>query len=109
MSERQSASSNELLEALPSADLASFRAHATVMELVPNRILFEAGAVLDCAYFPLDSLVSLLVVMPNGSVVEAGLVGFDASSWCSGQGVSQNCDYSVETVVEACMPKKVRN
>jgi CRP-like cAMP-binding protein len=45
------------------------------VELAANSILYEAGAVLEFVYFPFDSLVSLLVVMPNGSVVEAGFVG----------------------------------
>jgi CRP-like cAMP-binding protein len=75
MSEYQSSRFNDLLAALPSDELASLRAHATVVEITANSILYEAGAVLDCIYFPLDSLVSLLVVMPNGSVVEAGFVG----------------------------------
>jgi CRP-like cAMP-binding protein len=75
MSEHQSPRFNDLLASLPSNELASLRAHATVVEIAANSILYEAGAVLDCIYFPLDSLVSLLVVMPNGSVVEAGFVG----------------------------------
>ena len=79
MSERQLTLSNNLLEALPSTESVSLRAHATSMELVANSILYEAGAVLDSVYFPLDSLVSLLVVMPNGSVVEAGLVGSEGA------------------------------
>jgi CRP-like cAMP-binding protein len=79
MSEHQSPKSNDLLEALPSDDLASLRAHATLVELVANSILYQAGAVLDCVYFPLDSLVSLLVVMANGSVVEAGFVGSEGA------------------------------
>jgi CRP-like cAMP-binding protein len=66
---------NDLLAALPSDEFASLRAHATVVELAANSILYDAGAVLECVYFPFDSLVSLLVVIPNGSVVEAGFVG----------------------------------
>jgi CRP-like cAMP-binding protein len=67
--------SNNLLEALPFDELARLRAHATEVELVVNSTLHEAGGTVDYIYFPHDSLVSLLVVMPNGSVVEAGFVG----------------------------------
>jgi CRP-like cAMP-binding protein len=75
MSKRQSMRSNNLLEALPFDELARLRAHATEVELVVNSTLHEAGGTVDYIYFPHDSLVSLLVVMPNGSVVEAGFVG----------------------------------
>jgi CRP-like cAMP-binding protein len=79
MSKRQSTQSNNLLEALPFNELASFRTHATTVELVVNSTLHEAGGDLDYVYFPHDGLVSLLVVMPNGSVVEAGFVGSEGA------------------------------
>jgi CRP-like cAMP-binding protein len=79
MNERRQPRSNDLLEALPSDDLASLRAYATVVELVANNVLYEAGAVVDCVYFPIDSQVSLLVVVPNGAVVEAGYVGSEGA------------------------------
>jgi CRP-like cAMP-binding protein len=75
MSKRRSPPSNNLLEALPLDELARLRAQATEVELVVNSILHEAGGPLDHVYFPHDGLVSLLVVMPNGSAVEAGFVG----------------------------------
>jgi CRP-like cAMP-binding protein len=79
MSKRQSTKSNNLLEALPFDELASLRAQATEVELVVNSTLHEAGGPLDYVYFPHDALVSLLVVMPNGSVVEAGFVGSEGA------------------------------
>jgi CRP-like cAMP-binding protein len=79
MSKRQSMQSNNLLEVLPSDELASLRARATTVELVVNSTLHEAGGALDYVYFPHDGLVSLLVVMPNGSVVEAGFVGSEGA------------------------------
>jgi CRP-like cAMP-binding protein len=79
MSKRQSTQANNLLGALPSDDLATLRAHAAAVELVANSILHEAGGTLDYVYFPHDGLVSLLVVMSNGSVVEAGFVGSEGA------------------------------
>lgn len=79
MSEQQSLRSNDLLEALPSDDLASLRGYATAVELAANSVLYEAGAILHYVYFPIDALVSLLVVMPNGSIVEAGYVGSEGA------------------------------
>jgi CRP-like cAMP-binding protein len=79
MSKRQSTQSNNLLEALPLDELASLHSHAAAVELVVNGTLHEAGAALDYVYFPHDGLVSLLVVMSNGSVVEAGFVGSEGA------------------------------
>jgi CRP-like cAMP-binding protein len=79
MSKRRSPQSNNLLEALPFDELATLRAQATEVELVVNSTLHEAGGPLDYVYFPHDVLVSLLVVTPNGSVVEAGFVGSEGA------------------------------
>jgi CRP-like cAMP-binding protein len=79
MSKPRSTQSNNLLEALPSDELASLRTHAAAVELVVNTTLHEAGGALDYVYFPHDGLVSLLVVMSNGSVVEAGFVGSEGA------------------------------
>jgi CRP-like cAMP-binding protein len=79
MSKRRSPQSNNLLEALPVDELASLRAQATEVELVVNSTLHEAGEPLDHVYFPNDGLVSLLVVMRNGSVVESGFVGSEGA------------------------------
>jgi CRP-like cAMP-binding protein len=79
VSKGQSTQSNGLLEALPLDELASLRTHATTVELVVNSTLHEAGGALDYVYFPHDGLVSLLVVMSNGSVVEAGFVGSEGA------------------------------
>jgi CRP-like cAMP-binding protein len=76
MTKRQS---NYLLEALPLDELANLRTHATTVDLVINSTLHEAGGALDYVYFPHDSLVSLLVVMPDGSVVDAGFVGSEGA------------------------------
>ena len=79
MANRRSPQSNNLLEALPFDELASLRAQATDVELVVNSTLHEAGGPVDHVYFPYGGLVSLLVVMPNGSFVEAGFVGSEGA------------------------------
>jgi CRP-like cAMP-binding protein len=79
MTKHQSTQSNYLLEALPLDELANLRTHATTVELLVNSTLHEAGGALDYVYFPHDSLVSLLVVMPDGSVVDAGFVGSEGA------------------------------
>jgi CRP-like cAMP-binding protein len=79
MPKRQSTQSNYLIEALPFDERTRLRTHATTVDLVLNSTLHEAGGALDYVYFPYDGMVSLLVVMPNGSVVEAGFVGSEGA------------------------------
>jgi len=98
MSERRSTKSNKLLGALPIDELAKLRAHATEVELVVNRVLHEAGGTLDYVYFPQDGLVSLLIVMPNGSVVEAGFVGREGAVGTI-NGVSTRTSFTRSTVI----------
>lgn len=66
---------NSLLQALPSEELQQLRAKGREVELAVNSVLHEAATVLDHVYFPHAGLVSLLVPMRKGLVVEAGFVG----------------------------------
>ncbi len=75
MTERQLPRANRVLEALPSEELVRLRDHAEEVDLVVNDVLHDAGSVIEHIYFPFEGLVSLLVVMPHGPVVEAGFVG----------------------------------
>lgn len=43
--------------------------------LVLGKVLYEAGDVLEHVYFPIDSIVSLLYVMEDGSSAEISVVG----------------------------------
>lgn len=70
---------NSLLHALPPEELELLRANGREVELAVNRVLHEAADVLDHVYFPHRGVVSLLVPMRNGSVVEAGFVGADGA------------------------------
>jgi CRP-like cAMP-binding protein len=98
MTKHQSTQSNSLLEALPPDELASLRTHATTVELAVNSTLHEAGGPLDYVYFPHHSLVSLLVVMPNGSVVDAGFVGSEGAVGAI-SGVPARTSFTRSTVI----------
>ena len=66
---------NRLLAALP---LGEFQRWAPMLELVDmplGQVLYESGLTLSHMYFPLDSIVSLLYVMENGSSAEIAVVG----------------------------------
>jgi signal transduction histidine kinase len=66
---------NDLLATLPDAD---YERLAGSLELVPlplGQAVYESGAQLDYAYFPTDSIVSLLSVTQSGASAEIAIAG----------------------------------
>jgi CRP-like cAMP-binding protein len=45
------------------------------MQLPQGEVLYEAGAEVDQVYFPLSGMVSLVIVMRDGSAIETATVG----------------------------------
>jgi CRP-like cAMP-binding protein len=66
---------NLLLGALPAADFERLRPRLTLVELSLGETLYEHGVTIHSAFFPIDSIVSLLYVMANGASAEIGIVG----------------------------------
>src|SRR3954462_14622900 len=42
-----------------------------------NHILFDVGEIVGSIYFPLDAIVSLVVPLQSGKMIEAAMVGRD--------------------------------
>jgi CRP-like cAMP-binding protein len=68
---------NRLLAALPEADLQRWAVHLELVDLTLGQVISEPGTELGYAYFPLDSIVSLLYVMHDGESAEIAVVGND--------------------------------
>jgi CRP-like cAMP-binding protein len=66
---------NQLLAALPQADLQRWRAQLEPVELPLGQVLYESGRTLSHVYFPTTAIISLLYVMENGSSAEIAVVG----------------------------------
>jgi CRP-like cAMP-binding protein len=66
---------NKLLGALPSADFDQISPHLVLVKLALGQVLYEPGVLMRSAYFPIDSIVSLLYVMINGASTEIGIIG----------------------------------
>jgi CRP-like cAMP-binding protein len=64
---------NHLLAALPPAILDRWQLELVKMPL--GEVLYESGATLAHAYFPISAIVSLLYVMENGASAEIAVVG----------------------------------
>jgi CRP-like cAMP-binding protein len=66
---------NALLEGLPSAERARFSGGLELVPLTLGQVLYESGETMTHAYFPTDSVISLLYVMKNGESAEIAIVG----------------------------------
>lgn len=68
---------NQLLESLSAADYEALRLPLELVKLPLGRTLYEYGGRTDYAYFPVDSVISLLYTTEDGSTTEVGVVGND--------------------------------
>ena len=71
------ASRNEVLKQLlevPDVE-TSLRPALRIVTLTPNQVLYEQGDKINFVYFPLDSVVSGLAIMEDGTTLETSLVG----------------------------------
>ncbi len=66
---------NLLLAALPAAVQERLLPHLELLKMPLGEIIYESGDSLRQVYFPIDSIVSLLYVMEDGSSAEISVVG----------------------------------
>lgn len=66
---------NQLLAALPAADLQPLLPHLQLVPMLLGDMLYEPGEQLQHAYFPTTAIVSLHYVMETGASAEAAGVG----------------------------------
>ena len=66
---------NKILLAIPDDEFREIRPHLEAVDFESHQVLHEAHEILQYAYFPNDGLLSLVVVMAEGKMVEAGIVG----------------------------------
>ncbi|HUQ33572.1 MAG TPA: Crp/Fnr family transcriptional regulator [Pyrinomonadaceae bacterium] len=71
----QTSTENLLLAALPREEYERLTPHLREVSLKLNQVLFNPGDEIAYAYFPTDSIVSLLTDLSDGSGMEVGLVG----------------------------------
>jgi CRP-like cAMP-binding protein len=75
--DRPGSQQNAILAALSAAELERV---ATDLELVPlklGQVLYNTGEIMSHAFFPIDSIASILYVMQNGESAETAIVGND--------------------------------
>lgn len=68
-------SPNLLLAALPLADYELLGPHLKAVELINESVLYEAGDKITRAYFPYGGVISLVVGLQTGEIIEAAMIG----------------------------------
>jgi CRP-like cAMP-binding protein len=76
--DRSVQSQNHLLASLPSADFELLRPHLKQIELVHETVLFEAGDRVTHIYLPHSGVISLVVELADGQMIEAAMIGRDS-------------------------------
>ena len=71
-------SPNHLLASLPAADFELLRPHLQPVELVHETVLLETGAPVTHVYFPHSGIISLVVDLAGGEMIEVAMVGRDS-------------------------------
>jgi CRP-like cAMP-binding protein len=71
-------SPNDLLAALSAADFELLRPHLETIELVQEVVLLSAGDRLRQVFFPHTGVISLVVSLAGGEMVEVAMVGHDS-------------------------------
>ena len=71
------APTNNILAALPRADMRRIEGALDPVALTFGNILYEQDAAIKYVYFPNNSLVSLLKVVDRHLALEVGMVGFE--------------------------------
>jgi CRP-like cAMP-binding protein len=71
------AARNLLLCALPPAEIEHLLPHLQPVTFGLGQVVYEPAERLEYCYFPIDSVVSLLYTMQDGTTAEMGLVGHE--------------------------------
>jgi len=66
---------NRLLAALPNEEYKRICTHLEPVSLALGEIVYDSGAQMEHVYFPINSIVSLLYTMEDGTTTEIGVVG----------------------------------
>jgi CRP-like cAMP-binding protein len=105
-------SSNALIGSLSQGDRASLGPHLKSVFLPAKSVLFEAGDLVPAVYFPVSAIISLVVTLSTGDMVEAAMVGRDgvvgASSALDGRVTLSRAIVQIEGDVLVCEPEKLR-
>jgi CRP-like cAMP-binding protein len=70
---------NQLLASLGADKITALRPRIKAVELPQETVLFETGDTIKTVYFPLSGLVSIVVDLASGEMIETAMIGNDGS------------------------------
>jgi CRP-like cAMP-binding protein len=70
-------SPNHFLQSLSLGDFELLRPHLQDVKLIHSTVLYEVGGLIERLYFPHSGVISFVVPLASGDVIEAGMVGRD--------------------------------
>jgi hypothetical protein len=68
---------NQLIAALPEAELARWLPHLEPADMLLGAVIYESGCEMTHMYFPTTSIVSLLYAMESGASAEIAVAGHE--------------------------------
>ncbi len=68
---------NLLIDSLSGSERSLLEPHLKSIELSQQTVLYEAGATVETVYFPTTAVISLVVSLSTGEMIEAAMVGRD--------------------------------
>ena len=68
---------NLLLRSLSASDVAAIQPYLKSVNLEHQKILFDTGDIINVVYFPTSAIISLVVSLSTGEMIEAAMVGKD--------------------------------
>lgn len=68
---------NGFLQSLTHGDFELLRRHLRDVTLEHSKVLFDVGGTIPHLYFPHAGVISLVVVLSDGDLIEAGMIGRD--------------------------------
>ncbi len=66
---------NHLISSLPAHEYAILAPHFEIVTLRPGQVLHHAGQQLRHLYFPVDAVVSEVLLLPDGKRTELAMIG----------------------------------
>jgi CRP-like cAMP-binding protein len=69
---------NAFLRSLSVGDFELLRPHLREVKLERSKMLFSAGDTIGRLYFPHDAVISVVVLLSSGDMIEAGMTGSDS-------------------------------
>jgi CRP-like cAMP-binding protein len=74
-SQSNSHTSNRVLASLAAADIEYLLPHLRAIDLPQEMVLFEAGDTMSRVFFPYGGVISLVVELSSGEMIEAAMIG----------------------------------